>query len=73
MLKGKLSKIKESILQYARCPCQILCLNTKYIRNLKFNKNQRLDEIFVRSKEFNEIKESFQIHLISNVYTKLFI
>jgi hypothetical protein len=40
---------------------------------LNFNGNQRLSEISVRSQEIKEIKESYQIHAICVVYTKLFI
>ena len=66
---GKLSKY----LQFARRECEILYLNTKFIRNLIFNRNQGLSEISVRSKEIKEIRESYQIHAICVVYTKFFL
>ena len=37
-----------------------------------FNRNQRLSEIFVRSKETKEINESYQIHAICVVYMYIF-
>ena len=37
-----------------------------------FDRNKRLSEIFVRSKEIKEIKESYQIHAICVVYIIFF-